>query len=198
MAEPSRTHIWVLPDEAVPVRLMNTIWADTDGVHDELRVSGDVDAFLDIVSIDRGGESATPADLDTARDLRDALRRLACHVTSDNRVAASSAMTDIDRALSVVNHVATDLPTPALTLAGDVLLLQRHVGRRPVRAGLALIAEDSMQTLTGDVANNLRACHAPGCVLYFVKSHPRREWCSVACGNRARAARHYLKVRAER
>ena len=41
----------------------------------------------------------------------------------------------------------------------------------------------------------LRACLAPGCVLYFVKDHPRREWCGPACGNRARAARHYRRHR---
>ena len=40
---------------------------------------------------------------------------------------------------------------------------------------------------TGDVPA-VRACYAPGCVLYFMKTHPRREWCSVACGNRVRAA----------
>jgi predicted RNA-binding Zn ribbon-like protein len=40
------------------------------------------------------------------------------------------------------------------------------------------------------------ACHAPGCVLYFLKTHPRREWCSVTCGNRVRAARHYERIRA--
>ncbi|MCE5291039.1 MAG: ABATE domain-containing protein [Nocardiaceae bacterium] len=198
MAEQSRIHLWVLPDEAIPVRLMNTIWADTDGVHDELQASGDVDAFLDTVGIDRAGETATPPDLESARELRDALRRLAGHVTSDSRVAAASAIADIDRALSVVNRAATDLPAPQLALTGDVLRLQRHAEQRPVKARLALIAQDAMQMLTGDVATNLRACHAPGCVLYFVKSHPRREWCSVACGNRARAARHYQKVRSER
>src|SRR2546429_545268 len=41
-----------------------------------------------------------------------------------------------------------------------------------------------------------RATLALGCVLYFVKDHPRREWCSAACGNRARAARHYSRHRA--
>jgi len=28
-----------------------------------------------------------------------------------------------------------------------------------------------------------------------VKNHPRREWCSAACGNRVRAARHYRRHR---
>jgi predicted RNA-binding Zn ribbon-like protein len=31
--------------------------------------------------------------------------------------------------------------------------------------------------------------------LYFVKRHPRREWCSAGCGNRARVARHYHRHR---
>jgi CGNR zinc finger len=67
--------------------------------------------------------------------------------------------------------------------------------------------EPAVLDLLGDVRDNLptepdatklRACHAPGCVLYFVKSHPRRAWCSEACGNRARAARHYERVRARK
>jgi predicted RNA-binding Zn ribbon-like protein len=39
----------------------------------------------------------------------------------------------------------------------------------------------------------LRACHALGCVLLFLKDHPRREWWCNACGNRARQARHYAR-----
>ncbi|MEV8411642.1 CGNR zinc finger domain-containing protein, partial [Streptomyces niveus] len=30
---------------------------------------------------------------------------------------------------------------------------------------------------------------------FFVRSHPRREWCSADCGNRARVARHYRRRR---
>ncbi|HEY0937513.1 MAG TPA: CGNR zinc finger domain-containing protein, partial [Trebonia sp.] len=65
----------------------------------------------------------------------------------------------------------------------------------PVTAGLAQVAALAVELLGGPGAGELRACYAPGCVLYFVKTHPRREWCSVACGNRTRAARHYQKVR---
>jgi predicted RNA-binding Zn ribbon-like protein len=50
-----------------------------------------------------------------------------------------------------------------------------------------------MTLMAGENPVGLRACYAPGCVLYFVNSHPRREWCSTACGNRARAARHYQR-----
>jgi predicted RNA-binding Zn ribbon-like protein len=58
---------------------------------------------------------------------------------------------------------------------------------------LAALAADAIELLTGPARADLRACHAPGCVLMFVKDHPRREWCSGACGNRARQARHYRR-----
>jgi predicted RNA-binding Zn ribbon-like protein len=54
------------------------------------------------------------------------------------------------------------------------------------------------QHLLGRDTPVLQACLAPGCILYFARTHPRREWCSVECGNRARAARHYQKVRTGR
>ena len=54
---------------------------------------------------------------------------------------------------------------------------------------LAAIAADAIELLTGRF--ELRTCGAPRCVLMFLKDHPRREWCSERCGNRARQARHY-------
>jgi predicted RNA-binding Zn ribbon-like protein len=67
-----------------------------------------------------------------------------------------------------------------------------------VTAALAQVAEQAIELFGGPDASRLRACYAPGCVLYFIAAHPRREWCSVACGNRARAARHYGKIRDQR
>jgi predicted RNA-binding Zn ribbon-like protein len=57
----------------------------------------------------------------------------------------------------------------------------------------ATIAADAIDLLTG--TRELHLCGAPGCVLLFVKDHPRRAWCSDACGNRARQARHYARTR---
>ena len=48
---------WMLPDEPLPVRLMGTIQADTDGVHDELRTPADVDEWLDAAGIDRAART---------------------------------------------------------------------------------------------------------------------------------------------
>lgn len=192
------TRAWVLPDEPVPVRLMSTIWADTECIHDDLRSPSDVDEWLDATQIGRTDIPATPQELAAARELRDALRRLAAHVTADTRPAAASAMTRLEDAIDQVNAVAARSPSSTLTLHGRHLGMGTQPGVAPVTAGLARVAEQAIPLLAGDGAANLRACHAPGCVLYFVKAHPRREWCSITCGNRARAARHYQRSRARR
>ncbi|MFJ8044241.1 CGNR zinc finger domain-containing protein [Kitasatospora sp. NPDC096147] len=60
---------------------------------------------------------------------------------------------------------------------------------------LGEIAAAGVELLTGPAAEQLRACRAPGCILYFVRSHARREWCTTACGNRVRVARHSKRLR---
>jgi|SRR5579859_2091377 len=186
---------WVLPDEPLPVRLMSTIWADADGRHDDLRVTADVDAWLDAVRVDRAGAPANDGELVTARALRDAVRTLAAYVTADDRPGAAAAAEQAKPALDLVNAIAAELPPPRLELRDDRLEAVAPAGASPVTTALARVAEQSVALLGGPDAARLRACHAPGCVLYFVKMHPRRAWCSVACGNRVRAARHYRRAR---
>ncbi|MFF9032967.1 CGNR zinc finger domain-containing protein [Streptomyces iakyrus] len=41
-----------------------------------------------------------------------------------------------------------------------------------------------------------RPCHAPRRVRYFLTEHPRREWCTPRCGDRARVARHHRRHQA--
>lgn len=186
---------WVLPDEPLPVRLMSTIWADADGPHDDLRTMADVNDWLDAVGVDRAGAQATEGELATARALRDAVRLLAAHVTGDERPGAAAATADVAAALDQVNVTTAELPAPRLALRDGRLELGLPGGPSPVTTGLARVAEQAVALLAGEDAARLRACYAPGCVLYFVKTHPRREWCSVACGNRVRAARHYQRAR---
>lgn len=185
---------WMLPDEPVPVRLMATIWADAAGIHDDLGTCGDLDAWL--AAVDSAASSgSTAAELSTARRLRDAVRRLAAQVTADGRPAAESATADVAAALQDLNEVVAGLPVPQLALVDGTLRETAASGGSAVTAALARVARESITLLGGAEAERLRACYAPGCVLYFVKTHPRREWCSVTCGNRVRAARHYEKVR---
>src|ERR1700679_4343539 len=111
-AAPPVERVWVLPDEPLPVRLMSTIWADADGVHDDLRTTADVDEWLDAVGVDRAGAHATEGELAPARALRDAVRVLAAHVTGDDRPGAAAATADVAAALDQVNVTPAHLPPP--------------------------------------------------------------------------------------
>lgn len=188
----------MLPDERVAVRLLSTSWANAEGVRDDLQVPRDLDAWLDAVGVDLGGTRATNAELTRARGLRDSVRVLAGFVTAGHGAACSGSAGALGDALWEVNAAAAEMPAPALTLRGGHLELGAQMNVSPVAAGLARVAVDAVALFGGEDAAKLRACRAPGCVLYFVKTHPRREWCSAGCGNRVRAARHYQRVRSLR
>ncbi len=193
----------LLPAEPAPVRLMNTIWADRLGVHDVLTTTGNLRAWL--AEVTAGDDATTPetrrpedADLQRFRALRDALRLLAA-VLTDHRSSAGSDQAEsdtvaVDRAVAEINRAVRRAPIWPRLVHRDGRF-ERGVADRadPVRRALSTIALQSIDLLTGPDRVRLRACLAPGCVLYFVQDHPRREWCSAACGNRARVARHYRR-----
>jgi predicted RNA-binding Zn ribbon-like protein len=194
-AAAARGRAWVLPDEPVPVRLMSTVWADGDGVHDDFGTAADVDAWLGAAGFDQAGARTSAGELATARSLRDAVRRLAAYRTGDTRTAAPDVLSSVEEAVSVVNAAAAAIPAPSLALRDGRLEQRPAAGPSPVTDALARVAVQAVDLFGGPDADRLRACCAPGCVLYFVAAHPRRAWCSVGCGNRARAARHYQRVR---
>ncbi|MFD8023805.1 CGNR zinc finger domain-containing protein [Streptomyces lavendulae] len=141
------------------------------------------------------GAEATAVRL---RGLRDALRRLAAEATEDPRPDAQSTIATRDAALAALNDACSVTPVWA-TLhwpsGGDPTRIVR-TGDLAGQAMVAMLAGQAIDLFTGDMRPQLRACLAPGCVLYFVKQHPRREWCSAGCGNRARVARHYQRHQA--
>jgi predicted RNA-binding Zn ribbon-like protein len=189
------------PGEPAPVRLMNTIWADTAGVHDDLTTPSALHDWL--VAVDRryatdASEGPGPEELAEAKLLRDSLRRLAAFATDDPRPAAQSPVDSVDDAVAAVNRAITHSPHAQLVVRGGRLHRDRPAPISPTRVALAELAQDATAMFTDPGATELRACQAPGCVFYFVRSNPRRRWCSETCGNRARAARHYGRIRTAR
>jgi predicted RNA-binding Zn ribbon-like protein len=132
---------------------------------------------------DRAG---LPADLARLAGLRDAIRVLLRAVTEGGEIPAPE--------LGVLNSAAAAAPQWPELQAG--LTVVERTGADAGQAALAAIARDAIDLLgTPPRRDALRACDAPGCVQFFIKDHPRREWCGPACGNRARAARHYARHR---
>ena len=176
------------PDEPRPVLLMNTIWANRSQLHDDLTTVGGLRDFL--------GVPAGEDDLRAFRELRQALRDLAGVLTGDTREIAQGR--DLERAVAEVNRAARSAPQwPQLAVRDGELVRHKESEGSLADSERASIAAEAVELFTGESRALLRACHAPGCVLYFVKDHPRREWCSPSCGNRVRAARHYRRNRGE-
>jgi predicted RNA-binding Zn ribbon-like protein len=122
--------------------------------------------------------------------LRGAIRGL-CQACVDPRPGDD---TDVE----VLNAAAATAPRwPQLHRAGGTYAVSEYTRGEGADAALAAIARDAIAIFGGPLSPQIRACHAPGCVLFFIKDHPRRQWCSVGCGNRARAARHYQRHRPE-
>ena len=184
----------MLPDEPLPVRLMNTVWADRHGVHDALDSTAALANWLVDTGLVAPATDVARADLAAALRLRDDLRSLASEATGDNRAAAAAPPT-ASVALSEFNAVirSTHVP-PALVRGGEGFALTPQSKGDAVTVALATVALHALELLVAP--SPLRACQAPGCVLYFMQDHPRREWCSDGCGNRVRAARHYARTKA--
>jgi predicted RNA-binding Zn ribbon-like protein len=195
--------------EPVSVELMNTVFADREGLHDALATAGSATAWLHEVEdrlpqVAAGGgrrrASLTAPDTARLRVLRDALRVVAANLTTDPRTVAhaGNAGRSVDEAVATINAAAERLPARLLRRTRDGYVGERRAADAHV-AVFAGFAVDAVPLLAGDhEAGQLRACLAPGCVLYFVQDHPRREWCSPACGNRARVARHYARTQSRR
>ena len=192
-------------EEPVAVELINTVWADRDGVHDALVTTRDATAWLNQVkdrlphvrpSRGRARARLTLSEAEQLRRLRDAIRRVAADVTDDPRTVEphGAEIPTIDEALQVINSAAGSWPARLLhRVDGDVIANRSAVD--PLRAAISGFAVDAVPLLAGDHDRGaLRACLAPACVLYFVQDHTLREWCSPACGNRARVARHYKRA----
>jgi predicted RNA-binding Zn ribbon-like protein len=192
--------------EPLPVELMNTVSAERGRVTDALSNDAETAAWLRAVADRIGAETGTPSELldedalqavaEDLRRLRDALRRLAAETTADPRPAATAPDLARQDAVDTVNALARTWPELSWPADGDPQRVHRGRGST-ARLAVELIAHQGVELFTGPDRDRLRACLAPNCLLYFVKDHGRREWCSTLCGNRIRAARHYRRHRAD-
>jgi predicted RNA-binding Zn ribbon-like protein len=125
----------------------------------------------------------TPADLaELARLQSTADHLLRTAVTGE---AADAGAIDHLNACSAAAAVAPQLNWPVngrprmwLSTSGDS---GAHV--------LGVIARSVIELLAGERAR-LRVCEAHGCRRVYLSASARRRWCSDACGNRVRVARH--------
>jgi predicted RNA-binding Zn ribbon-like protein len=185
------TYAGPVRSEPLALELHNTLYASGGQALDGLASEASAAAWLSALShrLPSGGRGRGPTRRELIR-LRGAVRE-ALHAVLDGRTPTRAS-------LEIINRASADaLRSPIARWrrgAPPVADVDLH-GASRAQVVLGAFAIDAIDLLTGPHCGDLRACGAPGCVLLFLKDHPRREWCSAACGNRARQARHYARTR---
>jgi predicted RNA-binding Zn ribbon-like protein len=172
-----------LPEEPLAVDLLNTRWNNGGSPRDLLSSLAELDLWLQVSGFAVRGVPAERQTLDALRTTREVLLALLAdpgdEVARDglNAVLAHGAVRPVLTAAGPAEQVETDAPAwlPAWSAAADYLRL--------LAAG----------------PDRIRSCAHPSCVLRFydTSKNGTRRWHSMStCGNRAKASRHYARIKA--
>lgn len=187
-------------DDPLALRLVGTVRAGRTGLTDAFATPASLTAWVREQDLDPYLDPAAfTADEEVRRrivSLRQAVRALFARAVApqDPSSADAGVLPSLPEALEQVNHAAAPLVRRLRWREGWVREAGAAVESDGERLAAAL-ANATIDFFAGPLAEQVRVCPAPRCVLYFIRRHPRQEWCSVACGNRARAARFYHQSR---
>jgi predicted RNA-binding Zn ribbon-like protein len=155
---------------------------------ERLRTTDDLARWLAGCGLVSSRPRVTAGDLAAARELREAIFRIA-RAAMDRRPAPRADV-------ATVNAWAArpDLPPRFERLGGGVAV----AAPATVPAALATIARDAVDLFGGPLAARVRECAAPDCSGLFLDASRggRRRWCSMAaCGNRQKVAAYRRRRR---
>ncbi len=183
----------VREDQPISIELVSTIHVSGGVLVDTLQTSTQLRSWLKAHAdqLPAAVRVAEPRDLPRIRLLREAIREVfRCSVAGEVPERKTVAiLNDASRLAPRHLELMWDRhrrQTASVTTADAIDTL------------VATIAADAIAIVAGDRRDQLRACNGPSCVLYFVRTHPRQEWCSPGCGNRGRVARHYERSKRSR
>ena len=154
---------------------------------DLLATDDDLDGWLHREAARLPRARREPDRLDAFRTLRDALHRLFSAAAAGGRLPRAAIGTVNAASARSDGHLR-------LGVRGDTPVMEVAGADRALDHALSLIARSAIELLAGPDRERLRVCPAPSCGMFFL-GRPDQEWCSTACGNRARAARHYARRR---
>lgn len=192
--------------EPLPVELMNTTHTDRNTeVYDLIADPAQAALWVEAISprLPPAAGHPQPAtaalddqDVQRLQTLRNALRSLAAEITQAPPPFTTTPTTPRQEAIETVNRLSSGAHIwPVLTWPQTEEEPTATFSTHATTGDYVVssLARQASELFTGPQHARLRACLAPGCDRYFIKDHSRREWCTRACGNRARVARHYRR-----
>jgi predicted RNA-binding Zn ribbon-like protein len=168
--------------------LANSVAQIRPGVTRDLLDSDEaLDSWLDTQAERLPRVARGPQRYAAFRELRDALHRLLTAAATGERLPPVAIRTVNAASARSAGHLR-------LAVRGKASVVEVAGAGTPLDHALSLIARSAIELLAGPDRERLRVCPAPSCGMFFL-GRPDQEWCSTACGNRARAARHYARRR---
>ncbi|MFI1568001.1 CGNR zinc finger domain-containing protein [Streptomyces sp. NPDC020490] len=167
-----------LTGEPLALDLLNTRWIREGAVQDLLTDTDGLAVWLDSAGLG-GGHTPDPATLRHVLQARDALKRAV-----DGSLREGAAAVD-----TVLAHGRI---RASLTADGPRVLPEFA----DPSWGPAWLAARNYLELLATAPDRIRSCAHESCVLHFFDTsrNGTRRWCSMAaCGNRAKASRHYAR-----
>jgi predicted RNA-binding Zn ribbon-like protein len=153
--------------------------------NEELRSAGDLRRWLaGRAAFDEGASDEVSLRLPDFLDLRGAIRQ-ALEASVGGGPFPAAAVERLNEASARVPFVRR-LDPPEV--------VDRPVAASATARTLAEIAWSAIVLLGPERRDRLRRCEA--CGRFFVATRTDRRWCSTACGNRTRVARHHARRRA--
>jgi predicted RNA-binding Zn ribbon-like protein len=175
--------------EPLAVDLANTVMMVHEGKAVDLLASPeDLHRWLEAERERLADCTLAAAHLEEVRAFRDAVRSLL--------VAAAEGTTPPPEAIAHVNGASAASPmAPQLEAGneGELRAVESSAKHEPLAQLLGILARSTIAILTDPERERLQVCRAPSCGMFFLGA---RRWCCAACGNRARAARHYQRIKA--
>lgn len=172
---------WIFDGGRPCVDLVNTLRDRHLGGRELLVDPAALAEYLSLAGLLAHSLPTTGADLELARELREAIDRLTRGITNQSDVR-------------LVNNAASAAPVPQLKIENGVPHQRPRSSARPATAALAELAVDAIDLVAS--RSEVRVCASDNCGLRFVDTSPKRnrQWCSMArCGNRAKARAHYAR-----
>jgi predicted RNA-binding Zn ribbon-like protein len=124
-------------------------------------------------------------ELERLRAVREDVRALLTAVATDDALP-----TEPVKRLNAASAAAPVAPQLRTEDRVEHMLVEEPEEIDDLAALVGAIARSAIRLAVDEERGPLRLCNAPSCGMFFLG---RRRWCCSACGNRARAARHYQR-----
>lgn len=192
MTTHDRNTLEIRPNEPLAVEFTSSWHFESGALLDEIETQEGLANWIDAYRFRLGmssGEriSISDEDVHVALRVRSAVRDLLDALVDQTSPPPGS--------LDLVTKVAARLDdtTVAWPAAGPHLVWPDDTPT--IDKALTQVCASAVRLITSPRRELLRRCPAPSCVLFFSALRKTQRWCSPACGNRARVARHSARAR---